>query len=217
MKAEKSVAPPIIKQCAHCHSLGHESTHCHIKCSVTICTLCGKTHHTKDHHLKCTNAFHHGSITCNCLPKCINCEAASKSFKGHTAIDLSCPLQKAFCNPTNCLGVSLDEEATTITCTVSAFETAHSVPGPTLIAPNTPLTEADGTCLASAKLGGVPSCGGDSVPRSHAKSQEMAPTRPACIDDNDVPMQPASNNSSDPFRHIYEMFSTEEKVYPGHP
>jgi hypothetical protein len=50
-KAEKSVMPLLIQQCTRCHALGHLLPCCKVSRSTTICPLCGKNHHAKDHHV----------------------------------------------------------------------------------------------------------------------------------------------------------------------
>ena len=134
MTAKKRVPLPLITQCACCHMLGHSVNRCKITCGAIICPLCGKDHRACDHHLKCAKAPHHGSITCNCPPSCINCVRASKSPKGHTALDTSCPLRKAFKSPTNRSGDSSGEEEADINRDVDAFEnrptTSETAPPP---------------------------------------------------------------------------------------
>ena len=126
--AKKRVPLPLITQCARCHMLGHSVNRCKITRGAIICPLCSKDHRACDHHIKCAKAPHHGSITCNCPPSCINCARAGKSPKGHTALDTSCPLQKAFKSPTNCSGDSLGEEEADINRDVDAFENRPTAP-----------------------------------------------------------------------------------------
>ena len=126
--ARKRVPLPLITQCARCHMLGHSVNRCKITRGVIICPLCGKDHRARDHHVKCAKAPHHGSITCNCPPSCINCARAGKSPKGHTALDTSCPLRKAFKTPTTRTGDSSGEEEADVNRDVDTFKNRPSGP-----------------------------------------------------------------------------------------
>ena len=175
-RAEKSELLPLITQCARCHALGHSANRCQVKRGTTICALCGKTHRTRDHHIKCEKAPHHGSITCNCPPACINCAAAGKSPKGHTAIDHSCPLRKAYRLPNTRTGNSSDEEGAAVTRTVATFETAgqHNIePG---LSGHSSVLESKDPTSSSDEVAGVP-----------PNRVESLPSCPAQVDD-DVPM-----------------------------
>ena len=211
--AEKSKPLPLIKQCARCHALGHDLKSCKENRNTTICPLCGSNHRAKDHHARCPKAPHHNSITCNCPPSCINCAKAGKSPKGHTALDLSCPLRKAFRTPTNHTGDSSDDEAHTIRRAVSEFETVHPDPGLVLNVP-TSSGGITGTLAASAACGDGTSHGDDSVSRrGRAESMGVAPSPgPARVDDNDVHMTPAN-----PFATHMSLFTAATGVKSDHP
>ena len=214
-KAEKSKPLPLIKQCARCHALGHELKSCKESRNTTICPLCGSNHRAKDHHAKCPRAPHHNSIMCNCPPSCINCAKVGKSPKGHTALDHSCPLRKAFRTPTNRTGDSPDEEATTIRHAVSEFETAH--PDPSLVL-NVPTSSGGitGTLAAPAACGDGALHRDNSVPRQgRAESMGVAPSLgPARVNDDDVHMMLAPSN---PFAAHLSLFTAATGVKGDHP
>lgn len=212
-KAEKSKLLPLIKQCARCHTLGHELKMCKENRNVTICPLCSSNHRAKDHHVRCPKASHHNLITCNYPPSCINCAKVGKSPKGHTALHNSCPLCKAFHTPTNRTGNSSDDKATTIRHTISRFETTHPDPSlalnvPTFSGGNT------GTLAALAACDDGTLHRDNSVPHwGRAESMGVAPSSgPACVNNNDVHMAPAN-----PFAAHISLFTAATGVWSYHP
>ena len=204
-KAEKSKPLPLIHQCARCHALGHEVHHCKERRGTTICPLCGSNHRAKDHHTKCPKAPHHGSITCNCPPSCINCAKAGKSPQGHTALDHSCPLRKAYRTPTNRMGDSSDEVATTITRAATSFEAGTApVNEPSLSQPSS----------SQGERGSPPPSGGIANVPSREGLGSRPSGSPAHIDADDIHMTPAPSN---PFAMTMAEFITHTSVQPDHP
>jgi hypothetical protein len=143
--------------------------------------------------------------------------AAGKSPKGHTALDHSCPLQKAYKTLNFQMGDSSDKEATTVHHAVSVFETVQPVPSPALTshAPE----KADRVGPTSVEHGGVASCRDDSVLLSRAESLVVALTQPAHINDDNIHMTPtpSSVHPPNPFQAIFDAFTAATGVKQDHP
>ena len=188
--AQKRTTLPAIAQCARCHMLGHSVTRCRVTRGSTICPLCGKGHRAQDHHVKCEKAPHHGSITCNCPPFCINCERAKKGNpRGHTALDARCPLRKAYKIPSNQTGNSSGEEEENIIRDITAFEN----------------NAAPAANQANQTAG----------PPQQEVPQPKAPQ--ARVDDDDVVMVPRPTKPTNPLVTNLEEFTAFTGVDPSHP
>ena len=114
-RVEKYNPLPVLRGCERCHALDHSIAKCPFKKGSTICPLCGGNHKARDHNVRCTGVPHGGQLSCNCPPRCINCERAGKPGKGHTAPSPSCPLRKLYRKTDLRTGDSSEEERPVIT------------------------------------------------------------------------------------------------------
>lgn len=134
-RVEKYVPLPVLRGCERCHALDHSIAKCSFKKGSTICPLCGGPHKARDHHVRCAGVPHNGSVTCNCPPRCLNCERAGKPGKGHTALSHTCPLRKLYRTANTRAGDSSEEERPVIARMVedpvpSSQPTADGTPTP---------------------------------------------------------------------------------------
>ena len=101
---------PLVPQCKRCYRLGHSVDCCRQPKGVIICHICGSCHAAKDHAFHCPIANRHTTLTCSCMPQCINCCATHLPAAGHLALDLACPLRKKYWRKSNQSGASSNEE-----------------------------------------------------------------------------------------------------------
>jgi hypothetical protein len=116
------------------------------------------------------------------------------------------------------MGNSSDEEAATITHAISTFETTQPVPSLPLTTPTTLQEGAAGVDLTSVEFVDGANHKGNSSLRHRAESQGVAPTKPACVDDDavmtSVPRLPIESN---PFLPMFKQFHTKRGVKKDNP
>jgi hypothetical protein len=96
-------ARPVLQQCDRCWALGHQAGRCQVPAGKVICPICGGPHPFDQHASLCpTLSAHKNYSECLCETSCLNCTRTRKksgkgpSPKGHSALDVSCPLRAAY-------------------------------------------------------------------------------------------------------------------------
>ena len=90
---QKWVEKPLLVQCSHCHSLGHNKTSkmCTLITNSVKCYICGAAHKSEDHNQKCPKKHAVAGI-CDCRHyKCLNFRNP-----GHHCRDGRCPAREQY-------------------------------------------------------------------------------------------------------------------------